>query len=106
MSLASEINITHSFAAYSLLSISPGETKTMNLGPFEVLEEGEHKMFAEMGDAVVRSGLDSFSVYGQDTLHTAYAGIALGSCLGIVRVAVVVPKEKGCMKFILTYASL
>jgi hypothetical protein len=77
VSLVAENNMTYSSAEYSLSSIAPGESMILHLGPFKMEGEGGHRLFAEIDGATLNYNPDSFSVYRQEMLQTAYVAIPL-----------------------------
>lgn len=77
VSLVSADNETHSSAAYSVPLLSPGEGKTLHLGPFRMEGEGGHRLIAEMDGATLDYEPDSFAVYRQEAVHAALVAISL-----------------------------
>jgi hypothetical protein len=77
VSLVAENGGTNSGAEYSLLSIAPGESLILHLGPFKIEGEGEHRLHAEIDSVIIDYRPDSFSVYRQETLQTVYVAIPL-----------------------------
>lgn len=77
VSLVAENNMTNSSAEYSISSIAPGESMILHLGPFKMEGESGHRLLAEIDGANLNYNPDSFSVYRQETLQTAYVTIPL-----------------------------
>jgi hypothetical protein len=66
-------------AEFTIPSLAPGQTKQLHLGPFKVVEAGEH--FLYLGTENVEPA-DSFVAYGAGTGNAAVAGAAVAGAGG------------------------
>jgi hypothetical protein len=77
VSLVSEGNRTRSSATYSVPLLSPGEQKSMLLGPFKMEEEGRYSLLAQMKGVTFNYYHDSFIVYRQEAVQAALVAVLL-----------------------------
>jgi hypothetical protein len=81
--LSNNNNKTHTFAEYSIPFLGPKESRIFHLGPFKLLEEGEHRLLIGMKNKNSPNEMesnyqyDSFTVYRQDAIWALYISISL-----------------------------
>ncbi len=83
VSFLSESNRTHSLVSYSMPLLGPEDGMVLNLGPFKMKDEGEHRLLLEMKNSDPSADLalvyqpDSFIVYRKESLNTIFIATML-----------------------------